>query len=914
VLWGREAECLRLGALLDAAQVGASSALLIRGEPGVGKSALLRYAIESADGMTAVLTRGIESESELPFAGLADLIRPLQQALADIPPLQAAALASAVMLGPPVAADRFAVAAATLSLLGAAAESTPLLVVVDDFQWLDSGSAEALLFAARRLKAEGVLLLFAIREGEPTALDVSDLPLLQVVGLGQADSIHLLAEHAESLVAPKVASALHEATRGNPLALIEVPGMLTEAQRAGLEPLPDPLPSGPRLEHAFARRVASLPADTQRALLVAAASHSTDIGPVRRALDWLDIDLRALEVAEREGLIVLDGPEVRFRHPLIRSAIYQSATPVNRREVHRGLARALDRDQDVDRQAWHLAAAAEEPDESVASVLELAAAHAMARSGYAAAAKALAQAARLTPEPSERARRLLAAASAFSLAGRRDQAVSCLDDAIACAPGPRAYSEIQHLRAAIEMWVRRPMAAQALLVSEAEKALTHDPRVASELLAEAVMPCIMAGQLHMALSTAQRAYEVAQQASTEIPLFVAVTLVVSQILRGEAIAARKLFEESLARFKTPGPESSKSASPLLTSMFNTEQYDEARQMAFAAEDGARAAGAVGLLPYLLAVISEIEFRTGAWSAAYATATESVRLAIETGQESESAYSLVCLARVEAAQGRDVDCRAHVTEAMELARAHGTGSIFAYAGAALGLLELGRGRTEQASVHLVEVGRFTQEHGLGEPNVVHWQADLIESLARGGRADEALRALELLEMQAEHTQRVWAQAAAARCRGYLTSDPSFEAHFNRALALHQLKGNSFEIARTHLCFGEILRRNRRRVEARRHLYEALHAFERLGAEPWATRARAELSATGERSRKRNVSASRQLTPQELQIALKVAGGATNREAAAHLFLSPKTVEAHLSSMYAKLGIRSRSELAGIFANE
>jgi DNA-binding NarL/FixJ family response regulator len=252
--------------------------------------------------------------------------------------------------------------------------------------------------------------------------------------------------------------------------------------------------------------------------------------------------------------------------------------------------------------------------------------------------------------------------------------------------------------------------------------------------------------------------------------------------------------------------------------------------------------------------------------------------------------------------------------MDIARTHGTESIFAYAGAALGSLELGRGRPEQAIVHLDEVGRFTQSHGLGEPNVVHWQPDLIESLARTGRTVEALRALEVLEKQADHTERTWAKAAAARCRGYLAGEASFEAHFTRALGLHQLKPTPFEIARTQLCFGEVLRRHRRRLEARQHLNEALHAFERLGAEPWANRARVELLATGERARKRDVAASRELTPQELQIALVVAGGATNREAAAHLFLSPKTVEAHLSSLYAKLGVRSRSELARVFASE
>lgn len=914
MLRGREAECARLDGLVKASRNGESSALVIRGEPGVGKSALLRYATDCATGLTTIVTRGLESESELPFAGLADLVRSLHDALARIPPVQAAVLAGAVALGPPVEGDRFAVCAATLSLLAAAAESSPLLVIVDDVQWLDSGSAEAVLFAARRISAEGVLLLFAIREGEPSTLDLSDLPLLQVNGLSEGASMQLLADQTSARVVPRVAADLYKATEGNPLALIEISAQLTESQRAGFEALPDPLPSGPGLEHAFVRRLATLPGHTRLALLLAAASDSSDVGPVRRAMALLAIAPQALEAAESAGLITLDGADVRFHHPLIRSAIYQSAAARNRREAHRALALALDGEQAVDRRTWHVAAAAEEPDESVAFALEQTALRSMARSGYAASAKAFARAARLTPQPAGRTRRLLAAANSSYLAGRHNEALLYLDEGAVLVPGPRDHSEIQRLRAVIEMWAGSPMVAHELLMAEAESALSENPGAAADLMAEAVGPCLMAGQVHKALSTAKRADALARQSSTETSLLVCVMLAAALINSGESTAARHSLDESLSRFMNHGPESAQSAALLLASLLDVERYDEARQLAAGAAANARAAGAVALLPYILAVHSEVEFRTGNWSTAYANASESVQLAKETGQGTTSAYSLVCLARVEAAQGRDADCVAHVRAAIEIARPHGTESIYAYAGAALGLLELGRGHPEQAAVHLDEVGRFTQSHGLGEPNVVQWQPDLIESLARIGRNTDALRALALLEKQAEHTKRSWALAAAARCRGYLADEATFESQFNQALALHQLMPTPFEIGRTQLCFGEVLRRHRRRVEARDHLYEALHAFERLGAEPWANRARTELSASGERSRKRDVAASRQLTPQELQIALAVAGGATNREAAAQLFLSPKTVEAHLSSVYAKLTIRSRSELARTFAKE
>jgi DNA-binding NarL/FixJ family response regulator len=913
VLWGREAECLRLDGLLDAAREGTSSALLIRGEPGVGKSALLRYAQDRATGMITVVARGMESESELPFAGLADLVRPLSHALAGIPPLQAAVLAGAVALGPPVGADRFAVCAATLSMLAAAAESSPLLVVVDDIQWLDTGSAEAVLFAARRMSAEGALLLFAIREGEPTALDLSDLPLLQLTGLSEEDSMHLLADQTPAPVAPRVAAALHLATRGNPLALMEIPTLLTGAQLTGREPLPDPVPSGPRLEHAFVRRMATLPVHTQRALLVAAASESTEIEPIRRAIEQLDIAPQALDAAEGAGLITLDGADVRFRNPLIRSAIYQSAAAVNRREAHGALARALDAEQAPDRRAWHLAAASTAPDESIASALEDAAARSQARSGYGSAARALVRSAALSPSTSERARRLLAAANAYQLAGRPAEGLRLLDEAIAWRPPERMRFEIEHLRAVIEIWVSTPMAAHYRMLSEATRAQQDDPATAAVLLAEATIPCFMAGDVPRSLETARRARALADQAGTPAPLLVDVVLAEAMVLSGMAVEAAPLIDECWRRLLSSSLDAARDAQYLPFSLLAVERYTEARALIAGAVAAARNASAVGILPYGLALLSELDFRTGNFASAYAAGTESVRLAGETGQWSGASYSLVTLARVEAAQGRDHDCRTHARAAIELARTHGLGSIFNYAGAAIGLLELGRGRPAEALVHLEQTAQGFREQGPSEPNLIQWQPDYIESLARTGRTDDAARALEAFERDAERTNRAWAKATAARCRGYFLQEDS-AAHFRRALELHAASPSPFEVARTQLCYGEVLRRQRQRVEARQVLHEALHTFERLGAEPWAGRAQAELSATGEKARRRDVAVTRDLTPQELQIALAVAQGATNREAAAQLFLSPRTVEAHLSSAYRKLGARSRTELVRMFANE
>jgi DNA-binding CsgD family transcriptional regulator len=383
------------------------------------------------------------------------------------------------------------------------------------------------------------------------------------------------------------------------------------------------------------------------------------------------------------------------------------------------------------------------------------------------------------------------------------------------------------------------------------------------------------------------------------------------VLCGLAVEATPLIDDCLRRVLTSDVSVASDVQYLPFSLLAVERYPDARALIAGAVSAARRASAVGVLPYALAVLSEVEFRMGNLAAAYATGTESMRLGVETGQGSGAGYSLITLARVEAAQGRDEDCRAHARVAVELAGIHGLRSIFNYVGAALGLLELGRGHPAEALVHLEKTAQGFRESGPSEPNLIQWQPDYIESLARTGRIDDAVRALETLESDAERTDRAWARATAARCRGFISQDSE---HFQRALELHEFSPSPFEIARTQLCYGEILRRRRQRVEARQVLREALNTFERLGAEPWAMRAHNELAATGEKSRKRDVTVTRQLTPQELQIALAVAQGATNREAAAQLFLSPKTVESHLSSAYRKLGARSRTELVRIFANE
>jgi len=914
MLVGRDLERARLEGLLAAAQAGRSGVLVIRGEPGVGKTALLRHALECAAraDLTALQARGIESESELPFAGLGDLIRPVRHAIGGIPPTQQAVLAGALATGPPIPGDRFAVCAATLSVLAAAAEERPLLAVVDDIQWLDASSAEAVLFAARRVEAEGIAILIALREGESAALDLSDLPTLALEGLDHDAAVRLVTTSLPD-VDPRVASELHRAVGGNPLALLEVPALLSEAQRSGADPLPDPLPPGPQLERAFLRRVNALPRAAQRALVTAAASNSGDLVLIGRALELTNISAGALTAAESAGLIALDAGQLRFRHPLIRSAVYQAADSVDRRTAHRALATALAREDSADSLAWHLAAASIGTDESVATALVETAGRSMLRSGYGAAASALIRAASLSPMSTKRSRRLVDAAKALQLAGKPVEALGLLDEAVSKHPDDTVRSEIELLRAEIEMWVAAPMTAHRRLVAEADRVEASDPGLAAIVLAEAVVACTMAAEISLALETARRAHGVAARSPRPTPLLVDIVLASALALSGEADEASVLIDRLLGRMATVGPGDARGVHYLIHLLMTCERVDQARPLLMRFISEARGASTIGVLPYELAVLSELEFRSGNLPAAYAAGTESVRLARETAQGSSAGYSLVALARVEAAQGRDFDCRAHVAAAEEVARENGNRSVFHYAGAALGLLELGRGNLSTAISRFDGVSRLAYEHGVREPNQGQWQPDYIEALTRAGRRDAAHQALSTFEEDAARTNRLWSRATAARCRGYLASD-GFNDDFEEALNLHRSGSvtSAFEIARTQLCYGEALRRRRDRTTAREQLRAALQTFEQLGAEPWANRARAELTATGERARKRSVVSSRDLTPQELQIALAVAAGATNREVAAQLFLSPKTVESHLSSLYRKLNIRSRTDLARLFA--
>jgi len=927
LLLGRQHELTHIEGLLTGAKDGTSAALLLHGEPGIGKSALLRAATEQAAelGFVILRARGYESESDIPFAGLLELLTPLLALRDKIPEVQARALGSALALEPPTPFDRFAVPAGMLSLLAAAAEEQPYLVVADDVHWLDDASRDALIFTARRLGAEGVVLLCAARVNgagsDPVLEAFTGVEALAVSGLDDATASALLRREAPHRVADDVASDLVATAHGNPLALTEIPRGLSPDQLAGREPLAGPVAAGERIEQAFARQLADLPQDTREALLVAAAMQTGRYDLFVMALDQRGLPADALDPAISARLIAIDG-SIDFFHPLLRSAIYHAADPVARRSVHATLARLPG--GAPSRRAWHLAAAADAPDEEVAAALEVAAGEARARGGVTAGARAFERAASLSTDDGARARRLLEAASDFAQGGLVDHALALVSSAQELVPGGALATEVVRVRGRVEMRRGAPGIAHDLLVGEADRIEAENPGAAASLLVEAAVAHMMTGDMEALVATGDRARALlGGQGGIENP----VIDVLASVLVGEAHAALGHEDEADALLDPALPfltsEHVLAVPSELIGMAGQcaiwyERWDRATAVLDHLVSTAREAAAINHLIYPLTAHSVLDFRRGRWGAALADAGEAERLARETGLKPLLTFALSVLAHVEAGMGRREDARAHAREAVHLGELLGGDAITTYALNALAFDALSAGEVEIAGelydrVHRIAARLHTQR------GVVQFGADRVEALARLGRTDEAFQALE--QFADTPGGGHWALGALARCRGILAAKDA-ESHFQTALTHHQHDGQPFEKARTQLAYGERLRRDRRRGDAREQLSEALEAFERLGAAPWGDRTRVELRATGgaaaegDAAEKSAVAAAglEELTAHELQIARLVAYGMTNREVAAKLFLSPKTIEYHLSQIYRKLDLRSRTQLASLMAQE
>ena len=901
-LYDREAECALIDRLIEDAGAGRSVVLVVRGDPGLGKSSLIEYATGCADGSVVLACRGFEAESQLAFAGLGDLLRPLAEHLDALPEAQRAALEGVLSVGPPAVADRLTLNVGVLSLLAAAAEHTPLLLTVDDAHWLDAASLEALAFAARRLEADRIAMLVAVRSGEQVVFTTDRFELLELQPIGPAAARRLLTESAGST--PVFMDRVIELAGGNPLAVIELARHL-EAEPDLLDHVQ--LPAG-RVQQAFMSRVLALPDPTQRALVVAAAAADADALLLGRALAVHQLELVVLEPAEAAGLIGFAAGGVEFTHPLVRAAIYAAAEPAQRRAAHAAVAAAMAEPEYEDARAWHLAEAAVEPDDEVADALERSADRARLIGGYATAVGVLQRSAALSPKPPDRARRLLAAAEMAYSGGDSAAARALITTASRGVTDTAGLAAIEHLLGRVEARAGSPSLAYDLFRSAADR-MEPTSRVPAALsLVEAVEQCIRAGLPARGLETAERAIDLIDDADSPAGVFATLGRAASCIFLGDSATASVLIADAAAAADAAALDEQLRAYLGMVLAFD-EQFDPAREVLAPLVDQARGLSATGRLVFPLISLGWIDRELGRWPQATAGLSEAAQITAESGRANDECWALSVLAWIEAVRGQRDACAAHCRRQLDLHELLGLPYQLAAAEAALGVSELGHGDAAAAVEHLERAVAAKRDHGYCDatthPRVT---PDLVEAYVRVGRVSDAEAVFETFEADAGSAGRPSALALAARCRALIATDAEFDPAMTEALEYHVDVPDPFARARTELCFGELLRRGRQRERSRPMLRSALDTFEALGAEPWAERTRSELQASGATLRRRDDEASNDLTPQEWQIAALVAQGLTNKEVGTRAFISPKTVEAHLTHIYSKLGVRSRAALA------
>jgi DNA-binding CsgD family transcriptional regulator len=903
MLIGRGEEIAAVDRLLERARSSCSGVLVVRGEAGIGKSALLEHARATADGMTVLRGVGIESESELAFAALHQILRPVLDRIERLPEPQAAALRSAFALSSETVDDRFRVSLAVLGILAEVAEERPLLCLVDDAQWLDEASADALLFAARRLEAEPIALLVAARDDAARPFPAPGLPELRLPPLGSADARALVAGRLGTQVAPVVVEWLLGHANGNALALVELPVALTAAQLAGREPLAGTVPHATSVEAAYLERIAVLAPAVRRLLVVAAAEETGDRATIAVAAADLGLDAAQLVEAEAAGVLRVELDRVEFRHPLMRSAVYRAAPFAERERAHVALADTLSGEADADRRAWHRAAAAVGRDDAVAAELEATADRAHSRGGYVAAATALERAAELTTDEGEQGRRLVAAAHAASMAGRDEDAAALAARAAPLVRDALLSAEIALVRGVGEMQRGTTSEAHRITLAAAREVAEQAPEKAIELMFHAAISAALGGDLQGLRAVFDLAPEIAPRVTDPVwTHLVGLMVGIGAVQGGDSERGARVIQDALA-------ETEKMTDPrqLVWSgngALNIGDDVRADALYARAASLARAAGSLGVLTYALASRAPTLLWRSRFDEAAVAATEAVRLGREIGALNLVPHPLAILAAVAAVRGREAEARELAEEALGLASAHGLGLAAASATWTVGLLDLARGRPEaRERLNSLRDARPGSGHPL---YTVLSIPDRIEAHVRAGRPDEARTELPLYEAWALHSGAQWALARLACCRALLAAGDEATAHYEEAVSLDDAS-RPLEAARIRLLYGEHLRRERRRIEAREQLRAALTAFERLGAVLWADRARSELRASGETARRRDPSTVSHLTPQELQIARLVSEGGSNKEIAGQLFLSPRTVEYHLRKVFSKLGITSRAEL-------
>lgn len=906
-LVGRDDELGRIGRLLTDARAERSGAVVVRGEPGIGKSALLDRAVSMArsEGFQVLRGIGVESDSKLAYGGLHHLLFPHLDRLEALPRPQAAALRGAFGLAESDEANRFLISAGALALLADMVEDAPLLCVVDDLQWIDQGSAEALLFAARRFEADPIAMLFAVRETS-MPFETPGVEVMQLSGLALKDAARVLDGHAPELADPLRARVLEESA-GNPLAIIELGSIRRETDDLDLS---DPagsvgtLPVPLHVQAAFRRQIVELPGPTRRALLVAAADSTAPLETILRVVETFGGAAADLAPAERAALVRI-GSRIEFRHPLVRAAAYRGE-PLHRRvEVHRAYADALIADADADRRAWHLAAATTTPDEAVAVELEGAAERARHRGGAMAVSVAYERAGRLSTDPELKAGRIARAAQAAFDAGKPDRAARLAAEVLSLTTDPGIRAEAIYVQGAVAYERISPRTDAELTIEAGTLVLDSDPERAALTLYEA-MHAARHGAAHDLL---QRAADLLREftPSQNWAKVVAAFLGWAELFAGRPESAVGPMRDLQAAVSGGDLD----LMHRITAGFGGLLIADDDLVVTGTEDmlaHVRATGAVGWVPYTLDVLAVARLLRGEFADVRAHVAEGAAISDELGNSTENLAHRSLEVWLHAVSGEEARCRDLAAEVLPDARnRHRVNAEIAAWG--LAMLDLSARRFEAALDGLERVCRGPARRDV----LMRAVPDLVEAAVRGEAPDRAQEALKEFAHWAEQVDRPVTTGLVLRCRALLAEGDETEALYAEGLRLHERYGGPYDQARTRLVYGEWLRRHRRRTEARAHLEAAVAGFDRLGAALWAERAHGELAALGgARSEKRGSGPLTLLTGQELQVVQLAAAGHTNKEIAAQLYLSPRTVGHHLYKAYPKLGVTARRELADLVA--
>ena len=900
-LLGRRNECEALDQLVADLRAGQSQVLVLRGEAGAGKTALLEYLLERASGCCIARTGGVESEMELAFAGLHQLCAPFLDRLERLPGPQRDALSTAFNLRDGDTPDRFAVGLAVLSLLAEVAGEQPLVCVVDDAHWLDRASAQALTFVARHLAARPAAVVFAVREPGHER-DLTGLAELVVRGLADGDARALLESAVTGPLDERVRDRIVAETQGNPLALLELARGVTPEEMAGGFVSPGaPAPTS-RIEESFRRRLAALPPATRLLLLVAAAEPLWDPVLVWRAANQLGIKVEAAAAAAAAGLIEFGG-QVRFRHPLVRSAAYRTASPEERQSAHRALAEAMDPDVDPDRRAWHLAHATPGLDEDVAAELERSAGRARVRGGLAAAAAFHERAAELTPELARRADRALAAAQAKHQAGAPDAALRLLAMAQAGPLDELGRARVELLRAQLAADPGRGRDASVLLLGAAKRLEPLHLGLARDAYRDAFGAALTAGRLAIRGGMLEVAAAARALPSPPHPHAPDLLLDGLALLATEGYAAGvPVLGRALTAFRSEelSTEQGLRWLPLACRVSHDVWDDESCYLLSARlVKLAREAGALAVLPVALRLGAAIQLLAGEFAAAASVAAEAEAVGRATGRP-VGPYGRLMLA---AWRGQDAETRQLIAATTTQMTARGEGHWLIAAHWATAVLSNGLCRYDEALAAAAQGSEYPDELGLAA-----WPAvELIEAAARTGQPKRGEGALRRLHEVTDAAGTDWALGLEARSRALLSDDESAEQLYREAIERLSRTRIRVELARAHLLYGEWLRRESRRVDAREQLRTAYQMLTTMGIEGFAERARRELLSTGETVRKYTAETAAELTAQEAQIARLAGDGHTNPEIGVRLFISARTVEWHLRKVFSKLGVSSRKEL-------